>query len=116
MTSATGSVKKMTASALAGLAMCTTAIAPAAFAGDSPFVDTVIKVTFKMSDLQAEDGTQKVYAKLMKRAKSNCRSDSPTLQYFGQSVEDCVDDLVNQFIESADVKVLKAYHFSQQNS
>ena len=109
-------VKKMTASALAGLAICTTAIAPAAFASSSPFVDTVVTVKIKLSDLEADDGAEKVYAQLKKRAKSFCRSDSETLNFFGQSVSECVDDLVGQFIESADVDALKVYHFSQQNS
>ena len=85
MTSKDGIVKKMTRSSLAVLTLCSAAIAPNAFAGESLLVDKIVTVKFKLSELEANDGAAKVYAKLQKRAVSSCRADSPTLRYLGQT-------------------------------
>jgi len=53
------------------------------------------------------NGTSAVYAELMKKSKRVCRSDRNTLKYTGETVEECVADLMDQFIESADIESLK---------
>jgi len=104
------SVKKIGRLALFALISSTAAIAPSAFASDSPLVDRVITVKFQVADLDAEDGVEKVYAKLRKRAKSSCRSDMPALYYLNQRVSECTADLLDQFVTSAKIEKLQAYH------
>lgn len=116
MTSKAPSVKKMGVSLLSTLAICTAAIAPAAFAGDTPLIERTVKVKFKLSDLQSEGGTQAVYAKIRKRSLSYCRNDSATLLYLGQSKKECTADLLEQFIQNADIAKLKTYHLTQKLS
>ena len=113
MTSKAHSVKRLGGSVLAAFVMCTTTFVPTASASDSPLVEQTVTVKFKLSDLKEDNGTQAVYTKIRKRAISYCRKDSASLLYLGQSKEDCTEDLLNQFIENADVKPLIAYHLSQ---
>ena len=113
MTSKARSVKKLGGSILSALVLCTTAIAPSAFAADSPLVEQTVKVKFKLSELKEDNGTQTVYNKIKKRASSYCRKSSVTLIYLGQSKQDCTADLLNQFIENANVEPLIAYHLAQ---
>ena len=108
-------VKKMTGLVLSGLFICTSAIAPAAFAGDGATVDKVVTVKLNLSDMKDENGTQNTYVKLKRRAKSFCRKNSVTLQYFGESLQHCTADLVDQFITSANIETLTQYHLSQQD-
>ena len=115
MTTKARSVKKRGVSLLSALAVCTAAIAPAAFAGESPLFEQTVTVKFKLSDLEKDNGTQAVYAKIRKRAISYCRKDSASLLYLGQSKEECTADLLNQFIQNADVKPLKTYHLAQKS-
>jgi len=107
------SVKKISTSCLATLAICTAAIAPSAYAGDYQLVDKVVTVKFKATELYAESGTEKVYAKLKKRALSFCKADRSTLSYLKMSLDDCTIDLLDQFIQSADIEELAAYHLAQ---
>ena len=111
MNSGTRSVKKLAAPLLSALVLGTSAIAPNAMASPiAPMVDKTVSVTFKMSELDAAGGTSAVYAKLEKRAKSYCKADRFSLKILDQSVEDCVADLVDQFVDSADISKLSAYH------
>ena len=115
MTFGTRTVKKVTRLVLSGFFICMSAIAPAAFAGDPTIVERVVSVKLYLSDLKVENGPQNTYAKLKRRAKSYCRINSATLRYFGESLQDCTDDLVDQFITSANVDTLTQYHLSQQD-
>lgn len=114
MTSKARSVKKMGVSLLSALAICTVAVSPSAFAGDTPLIEQTVKVKFKLSDLQSEGGTQAVYAKLKKRSLRYCRNDSTSLLYLGQSRKECTADLLEQFIQNADIAELKSYHLTQK--
>ena len=82
------SVKKHGSLVLATLALCTAAIAPNAYAADGLLKETVVTVKFKMEELRSENGTEKVYAMLRKRAKSFCRSDTSALYYLNESVSE----------------------------
>lgn len=113
MTSGFRPVKKLAVSLLTTLAICTAAIAPAAFAIESPLTETTVTVKFKLTDLEAENGVQTIYAKLKKRASSFCRADKNSLIYLRQSQKDCTNDLMDQFIENAGIDSLKAYHVAQ---
>ena len=107
------SVKKHGSLVLATLALCTAAIAPNAYAADGLLKETVVTVKFKMEELRSENGIEKVYAMLRKRAKSFCRSDTSALYYLNESVSECQEDLVEQFVQSVDIAALKSYHLSQ---
>ena len=113
MTPKGGNVKKFSSSLLGMLALCTAAIAPSAYASDSLLVDREITVSFKLSELQSEGGTEKVYSKLKRRAKLFCKQDENTLFYFKESIAECTSDLVEQFIQSANISQLEAYHLAQ---
>ncbi|MGJ8562038.1 MAG: UrcA family protein [Alphaproteobacteria bacterium] len=114
MSSKFRTVKKIGVSLLAIAGTCTAAIAPNAFAGSTSLVDQTITAKFRVSDLNAENGTQTVYAQLEKKAKRACRADQTTLNYTGQNMAACVTDLMDQFVESANFKSLLAYHQSLQ--
>lgn len=116
MTTKTRSVKKLGVSFLGTLAICTTAIAPNAFAGSNLLIDETVTVKIKTAELQSEEGVHKVYAKLKKRAKSFCRSNTSVLSYLNESVTECTDDLVKQFVQSADIAELKTYHLSKTST
>ena len=113
MTTASKPVKNLARTAAIMLVACTSAIAPSAFASSSPWAEKTITVTFSLADLKAPDGTQTVYGKLKAKAKYACRADKATLSYTGQSMGECVDDLMAQFIEDADIAALTAYHLAQ---
>lgn len=109
MNRASRSVKKFAAPLLPAIVLC--AVAPNAFASPiGHMVDKTVSVSFSLSELDAADGTSAVYAKLEKRAASFCKADKLSLRFLDQTVEDCVADLVNQFVDSADISELSAYH------
>jgi len=112
----TGSVKKTGASALAGLALCLSALTPNAVANESPMFEKAVTVTFTLTDLRAPDGAQTVYTKLEKRAEKFCRADKASLKILGQTVEECADDLVSQFVNSANIDAITALHTAQTRS
>ena len=116
MTTKARSVKKLGFSFLGAIAICTTAMAPNAFAGSNLLVDKTVTMKIYTAELQSEDGVQKIYAKLKKKAKSFCRSDGSALYYLNESVSDCSADLLGQFVQSADIAALKAYHLSEMSS
>ncbi|MGB3456611.1 MAG: UrcA family protein [Litorimonas sp.] len=103
-------VKNRAALVLSALLLSAGALAPQAYAKSYPLVDVEVSVKFNLSDLDAEDGTQKVYAKLKRRAVTSCMSDRNTLRYLEQTVAECAADLVDQFVANADVARLTAYH------
>lgn len=115
MTSRAGFVKKLACSSLAATALSAAFIAPASAAENSLLVNKTVSVKFKISDLKADGGNDKVYAKLKHRATSFCRADNATLQYFAQSKTECVEDLMDQFIDSANIETLKTIHLSQKS-
>ncbi len=110
MTVVSDTVKKTSRLALAALIVCTASIAPSAFAADSPLIDVKVSVKFRLSELEANNGVQKVYAKFMRKAKRSCRSDRAALNYLDQTIEECAADIVEQFIRDAEVETLTVYH------
>ena len=90
--------------------MCTALIAPSAYAGEPVTVDRKVTVKFKAAELLAENGTEKVYGKLVKKANRVCKNDKASLYYLGQSVDECAAELIEQFIDSANVSSLRQHH------
>lgn len=102
---------KSGARAAASAAVIATLVVPSmANAKDSLLVERKITSKFKMSELQKADGLEDVYSRLQKKAYSACRADQSTLAYTGASIKSCANDLISQFIESANVETLTAYH------
>ncbi len=87
-----------------------------AHADNSMLTERKVTVKFSTSDIQDYEGVKKTYAKLEKRAKSACRSDSATLFFTGQSVQDCAADLMEQFLRTANIDVLNNYHVSKSEA
>jgi UrcA family protein len=112
--SAARKVKKlgMALPLLAGL--CAVSMAPLAQANESLMTERVLTVKISVAELKTENGAQTVYSKLDKRANRECKADRQTLKYLGQTKDECVDDLMDQFIESANVETLATYHLSQK--
>ncbi|MEL6688105.1 MAG: UrcA family protein [Pseudomonadota bacterium] len=106
-------VKKVSTVALSAIILATSAIAPSAYASDGPLIDVTVSVKFNLSELEAEDGTQKVYDKLKRKAVTSCMSDRAALRYLDQTVAECAANLVEQFVYNASVAELTAFHEAQ---
>lgn len=78
-----------------------------------PTVERIVTVEFKASDVATTTGQADVYDRLLKTAYSACQSDLKTLKYLNESIEECVSDLMDQFIETANIETLTIYHQSQ---
>lgn len=113
MNSVSQQVKKTSATTVGLLVLCTSSIAPSAFAGEGNLlVEETIVVKFEAKELQTFEGTEKVYKKLKRRAKSACKADRLVVQYLDQSQRECAADLVNQFVTSANIQELTSFHQS----
>lgn len=86
------------------------AIAPSAFAGSGNLVEKKLTVKIAAADLSDTKGVEKTYQKLEDKATAFCKNDTPSLVYLDESVEDCVEDLMEQFIATSGVTSLKTYH------
>jgi len=75
--------------------------------------ERVITVSFKASDLQTETGKAEVYEMLLEKAVTTCKADLITLRVLGETVDECAKDLMEQFVESASIEPLAAYHAAQ---
>lgn len=103
-------VKKFAAATLSAIVL---SAAPSAFAMYSPLVEKTVTVKFNMSDLEAEDGAQKVYDLLKRKAVTYCMLDRSSLRYLDQTVAECAADLVEQFVTNADIEDLTAIHSAE---
>jgi len=101
-------LKAIRSSAIVFGVAATSMITPAAFA--SNMVETKITVEISMTELADAKGVQKTYARLQKKAEKFCKRDMTSLYYLGETVEDCVQDLMQQFVKTSDIAPLKAHH------
>jgi UrcA family protein len=93
------------------LAALGTAIAPAAFATSADDVSVEIDTRY----LETDWGVEKVYETLANRAESACVTSSAREISNRKFERDCMTDLLNDFIESADHEKLTTYHASVVN-
>jgi len=105
------SVKKMSRAFLGTLALCTTLIAPNAFAS-SIWYEKTVTVKVSLAELQTQTGVETTYSKLETKARHECRASGTSLFYRGETVAECMSDLMGQFVESINVEDLTAYHLS----
>lgn len=87
------------------------ALAPAAFATSSNDVSVSVDTRY----LETDWGVEKVYDVLSNKAESACDT-SPSRDLRARKFErDCMSDLLDDFIKSADHEKLTAYHASLTN-
>lgn len=76
----------------------------------------VLKVKFSRAELSSPEGLSTIYLRLEKKAKRACR--------LGQNLDEtgalisksaCTENLLSQFVESADIDILTAYHKKYQS-
>lgn len=106
-------VKKSALAAMLVTTMTAMGYAPASFASGPYVVEKTVTVKFAKSELSQKDGVEAVYSKFEEKAKRFCKSEGYSLSYFEETLEDCISDLVNQFVDSADIDVMSAYHKAQ---
>jgi len=88
------------------LAVCGTALAPTAFAAPADNVSVEIDTRY----LETDWGVEKIYDKLASKAENACVSDSLRTLSTPQAERDCMTDLLDDFIQSADHDRLTSYH------
>ena len=101
-------LKTVKSSAIIFAIAATSAIAPSAFANN--MMETKLTVKIAIAELSNPVGIEKTYKTLQDKATAFCKADTPSLSYLGESVGDCVEDLMNQFVTTSDATPLKAYH------
>ncbi len=115
VTSKTRSVKFMAALALASAALTVAPITAQASPNLGSIQTTEYSAKFKLAMFQDQAGIQQVYTSLREKAEKACKIGT-AVNSKGEimSKSECADDLLSQFIESADVSVLTAYHMDQE--
>jgi len=83
-----------------------TALAPTAYAASSDEVRVEIDSRY----LETDWGVEKVYKTLSKKAESACTFGSTGTLHARMTKRDCMSDLLDDFIESADHERLTTYH------
>jgi len=106
-------VKTFGRTAAVVLATSTLAFATQASAFGGTMIDRVVTVKLKKSELMAPNGVEESYTKLKVKAERFCNSIDSTLYLTGETVDQCASELLTQFVESAGLEVLEAYHSSQ---
>ena len=81
-----------------------------------PLVERIIEVKIKTSELTTERGLIAVYEKLKTKANRECRADRRTLKHLNQTMDQCSQDLVGQFVESSKIKILQDYHQAETST
>lgn len=90
------------------LAALTTTISPAAFATSADKVSVKIDTRY----LETDWGVEKIYKSLSKTAKNACDTGSAHDISARKYERDCMTDLLDDFIKSADHDKLTTYHAS----
>ena len=104
-------VKFVTCAAIVSAAVTLVPMTAQASPGYEKIVTKEYSAKFKREMLKSEAGIEQVYLSLQKKAEKACRLGSALSQDGDlMSKSECTSDMLNQFIESADVKVLTAYH------
>ena len=93
------------------LAALGTTMAPAAFAASADNISVEIDTRY----LETDWGVEKVYKELSHKAKSACVTGSVRDIAARKYERDCMTDLLDDFIESADIEKLTTYHAAVAN-
>lgn len=93
------------------LAALGASVAPAAFAAPADDVSVEIDTRY----LETDWGVEKVYEVLSAKAENACYSGAPRDITSRKFARDCMSDLLDDFIESADHEKLTTYHAGVTN-
>ena len=108
-------VKFLTATAIISATAALLPLTAQASPGLGYVVQQKYSVKFERALLESDTGLKQIYTTLRKKAERACK--------FGRAVDqdgevisksDCISDMVDQFVESADVITLTAYHMEQE--
>lgn len=90
----------------------TAVISAPTFASAKSFSDEgrLISAKFSASSTQTPQGLKKVYRKLQRQASLVCKGERHARLSSYRSSKDCVADIMDQFIQSADVEALTRLH------
>ena len=108
-------VKFLTATAMISATAALLPLTAQASPGLENIVQTKYSVKFERALLESDTGLQQVYITLRKKAKTACKV-GRAVGHDGEiiSKSECISDLVGQFVESADITTLTAYHMEQE--
>jgi len=117
LTSKTPSVKFMAALAITSATMTLAPMTANASSNMDNIRTTEHTAKFKRAMFKDPAGIQQVYSTLQKKAKKAC-SFGIAVNAEGEAIskEECAEDVMSQFIDSADISVLTAYHMEQEKS
>jgi len=90
----------------------TTVISAPTFASAKSFSDEgrLISAKFSTSLTKTPQGVRKVYRQLQKQASFACKGESSARLSSYRSSKECADDIMNQFIQDADIDALTRFH------
>jgi len=108
-------VKLVTGAAIVSFTVSLVPMTAQASPGYENIVTTKYSAKFNREMFKSETGIEQVYSSLRKKAEKACRL-GRAINADGEvmSKQECASDLLDQFIDSADVSVLTAYHMSQE--
>lgn len=110
------SVKFLTATAIISATTVLLPLTAQASPGLESIVQTEYSVKFERALLESDTGLKQIYISLRRKAKSACKVGRAVDRQGGEviSKSECISDLVDQFVESAGVITLTAYHMEQE--
>ncbi|RKQ71842.1 UrcA family protein [Litorimonas taeanensis] len=96
-----------------GLIAAMTTLAPAT-SHALEIVTSEYKLTFKRAELMAPEGVESVYSRMEKKAKMACGM-GRSINDAGQEIsrEECIADILEQFVTTSEVEDLMTYHAEQ---
>ena len=109
------SVKFLTVSAVVSATVAFMPLTAQASPGLETIVKTEYSAKFKRALFESEAGLKQVYETLQSKAQKACKIGTavgPDGEIISKS--ECITDLLDQFIESAGVTTLTAYHSEQE--
>lgn len=109
-------VKFLAVSAITSTAILCAPMTAQASPGLENIVTTKYSAKFDRALFESDAGLKQVYSALLKKAERVCKT-GRTVNEVGDVISkaECVTDMLNQFVESADVTTLTAYHSEQEN-
>ncbi len=112
MTSKARDVKNLTRSLPLLTLTAMSLVATPTSAAAAPWQTETVSVSFSRAELAAPQGTQKVYEMLQSKARFFCAKDVSIWATPYADIESCMVQLMDQFIESAEIDSLEAFHLS----
>ena len=109
-------VKFLTATTMMSATVALLPLTAQASPGLENIVQKEYSVKFERALLESETGLKQIYTTLQRKAKSACKFGKAVDRQDGEilSKSECISDMVDQFVESAGVTTLTAFHMEQE--